>query len=111
MLAAQLDQRVTIERLTNSVDALGTPVKTWATLAEVAANVKEGTGNNAKSFNSNSEVEGHSFMTIFKIRHLLNFGYDCRIVFDGEQYEIKAIEKLRRLEGFNVTAQRSVNNA
>ncbi len=111
MLAAQLTERVIIDKMTMTKDTLGTPVQSWVTLATVYAAVEDSSSGGSKGFNSNAEIEKHSFMTRFKIRHLLNFGYDCRINYEGLKYEIKHIEKLRRQEGFLVTALRSENNA
>jgi SPP1 family predicted phage head-tail adaptor len=108
MLAASLKYPITIEKKTITQDTLGSPKETWSTFKTVRAAIIYGTG--ARSYETEQETLLNSYTTTFMIRHLDNFGYNCRVVFDGEIFDIIAIEKLRRRDGFRIVTQRRVSN-
>ena len=83
-------------------------METWSELATVWAGVKQAPGN--LMFDSDPDSKVHYFNTLFTIRYLEGFGYNCRIVFDSDIYTILSIDKLRRREGYNVIAERREND-
>jgi head-tail adaptor len=108
MIAAKLDQRITIEKKTIVKNGHGTPSETWSEIAARSASVEETNG--SKPFNTDTEGFTHQFNTVFTFRWLSSFGHDCRIIFNSEVFEILSIDPLRRKEGFKVIAKRKINN-
>ena len=108
MLAASLKYSITIQKKTLSQDTLGTSTETWATHKTVKSNVFYGSG--IKGYETEQEENIHSYSVTFIFRHLHDFGYDCRIQFDNEIYDIISIEKLRRRDGFKVITERRESN-
>lgn len=103
-----LNEVITIEKLTSSKDALGTPKTSWSELAEVRASVNQKTG--SKGFDSDPQESIHSYPTIFFTRFIDDFGYNCRIKYDSEVYEIKSIRKIMRRKGFEISCLRKESN-
>lgn len=108
MLSAYLNGRITIQTKTVTKDTIGTPVETWTDLADVWSGVRQSSG--SLSYDSDPDSKIHSFSTVFQIRYLEGFGYNCRIKYNGDIYDILSIETLRRREGYNVIAERRENN-
>ena len=107
MLAASLKYKITIEKKTDSKNAIGDVTETWAKLVDRRANVFHQMG--TKDFDSEVMEEINSHDMIFTFRHVADFNYDCRIIMDDIIYNIEDIEKLRRREGFKVKAMRVGN--
>ena len=114
MLTARMNMTIKIEALTEGKDALGTPTKTWAILQDnVRCEVKDSDGR--KPFDGDIEGYLHSYNKIFTFRFLTDFGYDCRIIYREEIYEILSISEAGRstpcrIEGYKVIAKRRENN-
>jgi head-tail adaptor len=108
MLASSLKYSITIQKKTETQDTLGSPVDTWADFKTVRSNVFYGTG--VRGYESEQEESLHSYSTTFIFRHLNNFGYNCRIKFDNEIFDIISIEKIRRRDGFKVITERRESN-
>ena len=114
MLSGSLNKFIDIEVLTKAVDALGTPVNTWASLeTNVRASARPSVGN--KRFDRDTEGDIHSFNTTFIFRDITGFGYDCRIIYKTNVYEILSIQEYGyssacRTEGWSVVARRMINN-
>ena len=114
MLSGSLNKLIDIEVLTKAVDALGTPTTSWASLeTNVRCSAAPSVGN--KGFDRDVEGDVHSFNTTFKFRDITGFGYNCRIKYRTEVYEILSIQEYGyssacRVEGWSVVARRYVNN-
>jgi SPP1 family predicted phage head-tail adaptor len=109
MLAATLKHRITIQKKTDSVDSLGSPVETWSDFKTVKAGVFYGSG--AKRYETEQEGNTHSYNTVFLIRFLRNFNYSCRIKYNGETFVILAIEAIERNKGFRIVTERRESDA
>jgi SPP1 family predicted phage head-tail adaptor len=108
MLAAQLSEKITIQRSTVSKDGLGSPTTAWSDLRTVWARVIDNSG--TKAYDSDPSIRLNLSTMTFEFRHLIGFGYDCRIIYSGEVYEVQHIIPLRRKEGFKVLTERRQNN-
>ena len=114
MLAAKLNRLIDIESLSEGSDALGTPTQTWSLLqGNVKCEVRQNDG--TKKFDGDIEGNVHAFNTIFIFRYLESFGYNCRIKYSDEIYEILSINDYGRVspcrvQGHKVITKRRVNN-
>lgn len=104
MLSAYLKYSITIRKKTMTADTLGAVKPTYASLGTRRSDVIYGGG--AKVFDGDQSGNVHTYTVTFIFRYIENFDYDCDIVFDGDVYDIKSIEKLRRREGFKVITER-----
>jgi len=108
MLAASLNRVITIQRKTSSKDSLGTPTETWSDLQTMRSGVYYTGG--SKVWESDQQGELHLSAVVFIFRYLSNFGYDCRIKYDDDIFEITSIEKLNRRDGYRVVTRRREDN-
>lgn len=82
-----LDRRITIETPTSTKDATGAPTLSWATLAEVGANMKWKGGDESEVL---SKVTAKTRVQ-FLIRYRTDIDHSMRISYDGDYYNILAI--------------------
>ena len=90
-----LNRRVTIERKTGGVDAIGQPLpEGWETLAQVWANVRHLSGSESiKADTVTSEVKAS-----IRIRYRSDIDAGMRVVLGAKTYEIRAVmpDEVRR---------------
>ena len=88
MRAGQLNRRVTIERKTGGVDAIGQPLpEGWETFAQVWANVRHLSGSESiKAGAVTSEVKAS-----IRIRYRSDINAGMRVVLGAKTYEIRAV--------------------
>jgi len=104
MQIGRLDRRITIERAGESRDAYGELIRTYATLAEVWANVTSG---GASSSGGHEELTGSELRRAlerreFKVRYsatVAAVGPEDRVIYDGRTYDVRAVRELGRREG------------
>lgn len=107
MPVGDLDQRVTIQRATQTTGSMGDVSKTWATLATVWANVKSATGRERLADDRTMATQ----MTRFRIRYRADVTEADRIVWKGETFNIRAIsDQSQRLLYMDIQAERGVGN-
>jgi SPP1 family predicted phage head-tail adaptor len=98
MKAGLLDRIITVERVGTSVDAYGTPVEGWTTVATVRAQrVRLTTEEFLRAFGSTSEA-----VAVFRIRHMDGLALADRITCEGETFDLKGIEPIGRREGLEL---------
>ena len=107
MLAASLKEVITIQVPTETQDLVGNVVQSYATLGTRRAQVIYGTGR--QSLETDIDEQIHSSNVTFIFRHIASLTHKCKIVFDGDDFIIQSIEKLRRLEGHKVITLRREN--
>ena len=90
MRAGQLNNRVVIQANTPSDNTFGEPVRSWATLATVWAEVE--TMNGAEGLASGAERT--SSPVVFTMRHRTDVTSDHRITWDGGEYDIESVENV-----------------
>lgn len=92
MRAGKLDKTIVISRVTTTVDEYGTPVEGLATVATVRAQrVKLTTEEFLRAFGNSSEA-----VAVFRVRHIDGLTLADRITCEGEAFDLKGIEPLRR---------------
>lgn len=107
MLSASLKHSITIEKRTKTRDAIGNVTETWATLGTRRAQLIYNSG--GKLYDNDAEVDVNQYQAVFIFRRLADFDYDCRIIFEGEEYIIQTIQTLYRREGHRVVTERREN--
>jgi SPP1 family predicted phage head-tail adaptor len=101
MRAGKLDRRILIQTLTETRDGAGQPVKSWSDVGTRWANVAEPTGSEGFGNLQRTARAGR----VFTIRRIDGLSPKAtRIVFDGETYDVEAIQELGRREGLVLTA-------
>lgn len=92
MRAGKLDRTIVIQIPTTTVDDYGTPVETWATLATIRAEMLQSTAKEwQRDYGASSETA-----IIFRVRYLANVALPCRIVHNGETYDLKETKEIGR---------------
>lgn len=101
MRAGELDRKIVIETLTQTRDAYGATVDTWATFATVWAKKKDLRGDEYFAAQQvNVKVDA-----IFTIRWLSGVLETMRINYDGKTWDIRNINELGRREGMELYAE------
>lgn len=98
MHAGKLDRRIVIQLKSLSQNAYGEAIETWADLAEVFAQYLTGGGNERfSSAQVYAETQGR-----FRIRWRADITPQHRIVFDGKEWDILAVDEIGRKEGLEI---------
>lgn len=101
MEAGKLDRRISIERATETTDAVGGVVQSWlpvwSGISASATPISDGERWRA------GEVAAHVDMR-FQIRWGFGAEVTDRIVYDGRIYEIEGVKEIGRREGQEITA-------
>ena len=82
-----LNNRLTIEQKDTGTDAIGQPVETWVTVAEVWGNVKYQNGLSAIKSNADVSIVKASI----RIRHRTGLDAGMRVLFDDAVFDVKAV--------------------
>ena len=86
-LASRLNRRVTIQQQLTAQDALGQPVNTWETVAEVWAEVKDVSG---REYIAAGGVQGLA-NTKITVRHIAGLVPAMRVICGADSYNIEAV--------------------
>ena len=96
----RLDKRIVIEVETTSKNAVGTPIETWTTLRECAANVYVRTGGTERD-----QAGSLPFQRVeFQIRYVDEVNYKCRILYEDAYYLIDYIETIGRKHWLKISS-------
>jgi head-tail adaptor len=97
MLSGLLDKYITIEKETTTINAVGTPIETYAKLKDTFATIKYTAGRTdfEEGEMPNTDVD-------FSIRWDTNVNYKCRIVYNSEYFKILHIELIGRKDGMRI---------
>lgn len=101
MRAGELDRKIVIERVTETQNAIGEPVASWATFATVWAAVKPVRGREYFAAQG-MQAEADS---VFRIRWLDGVTPKMRISYDGAVYDIQHVAELGRRAGLELYAR------
>lgn len=96
----RMDRRITIQRLSGSMDGAGQQSETWTDVATVWAQVIPQRGD--ERFQAR-QILGRA-VTVFKIRYLSGLLRTDRIVFDGTNYDVHDIRILGRNDKIEIDA-------
>lgn len=98
MRAGKLDRSIAIQRETSTVNDYGTPVKVWAEIATVRAEiVQASTEEFIRGWGASDEA-----LTIFRIRWMDGITNADRIVYAGRNHNIKEITEIGRRRGLEI---------
>lgn len=82
-----LNHRLTIEQKATGTDAIGQPVESWETVAEVWGNVKYQNGLSAIKSDADVSIVKASI----RIRHRTGLNAGMRVLFDDVVFDVKAV--------------------
>lgn len=103
MQAGKLDRRITIERFTATLDALGGEIRTWAPLATVWASATPSPTLRSGERPADGEPAATAEMR-FQIRWGLGVTVLDRIAYDGRHWNISRVNEIGRRVGQDITA-------
>jgi SPP1 family predicted phage head-tail adaptor len=90
--AGDLDRRITIQRATIARDTLNSPIKTWVTVATIAAGKRDTrAGERFVMQQADATID-----TVFRIRWRTDVKPSMRVLCEGLYYDIKGIVELGR---------------
>jgi SPP1 family predicted phage head-tail adaptor len=101
MQSGKMDQRITIQSNTWTVDSYGSPIFTWSDRASVAAQVIQ---RSTSEFMANYGIADKAII-IFRIRWLDGVNNADRVLFGGRQLQIKEIVALGRREALEIRCE------
>ena len=113
MKAGKMDERITIQTLTQGTGSIGNPTESWADLATVWADVQPETGKEIlETGGSRQQLENGREITErrarFFIRHRSDVTTKHRISYDSELWDIESIrvvDKDKRKDGLEILAK------
>ena len=105
---ASLDTPIALQYFTTSADSYGGLTKTWTTYESPRARVEyAATG-------SGEDYMGHVNLSVLRVEFTIRWvpsrtvSVKDRIVYDGENYDIRKIEQLGRNRFLKITAERKI---
>ncbi|MCR4300179.1 MAG: phage head closure protein, partial [Sulfuricaulis sp.] len=93
-----LDRKIRIEKRVVSQQDYGEPVPTYTLLAEVWADVRPLSG---REFFDAEQTIAEDF-TEFRTRWIEGVNAQCRILYDGNEYNVRAVHELGRRAGLRI---------
>lgn len=100
MRAGKLDQIITVQRFTNTVDDLGTPIETWTDLVTVRAQIiQQSTEEFIRGYGASDDT-----IVIFRTRWIDDITTADCVVFDGDNFNIKELKPIGRRKGLDIRA-------
>ena len=87
MLAGKLNRRITIEQRSTTQDAIGQPVETWTTVAELWADIRYQRGLEAIKAGADISVVGASI----RIRYRTGIDAGMRVTHGADVFNIQAV--------------------
>ncbi len=101
--AGKLTRSIEIQRATNTTDDAGAPVKVWSKLAAVKAELVE-------RATKDERIPDHGQISrealLFRMRWLSGVTLSDRVIYAGNDYEIKKIAEIGIRRGLEITAER-----
>ncbi len=101
MRAGTMDKLITIQRFTNTVDDFGTPIETWADVADFRAQIV--TASTDEFIRNGAEAET---VVVFRTRYLDGITTADRIAFGGQPFNIKETAEIGRRKGLELRCVR-----
>lgn len=101
MRAGKLDQSITIQRFTNTVDDYGTPVQSWTDTVTVRAQVIQ---QSTEEFIRGAQGASDETAIIFRTRWIEDITTADRVSFDGEKFNIKELKPIGRRKRLDIRA-------
>lgn len=106
MRAGLLDRKITLQRYSrNGVDENRTPIEGWADIATVPAQIIQAS---TVEFIRNGGVDETAI--IFRIRFIAGITNSDRIIYEGENFNIKEVKEIGRRKGLDLRCLRLSGN-
>jgi SPP1 family predicted phage head-tail adaptor len=103
MRAGDLDQVITIERCSTSLDVNRAPIETWAPVATVRAGIVTAlTEEFTRGRGAASETS-----IVFRIRFVDDLTLADRVIYYGETHNLKEMRELGRARGLDLRVERT----
>lgn len=100
MRAGKLDNVITIQRSTYVTDEYGVPEFTWTDLATVRAQIiQSSTEEFIRAYGASDDT-----IVIFRTRWIDDITTADRVVFNGENHDIKELKPIGRRKGLDIRA-------
>lgn len=100
----KLDKRITLQSRTTAANAYGEPVETWADVADVWAEVNYPLTQSGEVYIERVNIATTN--TEFTIRYRADVGFDWRIVYGSDSYDIERISEVGRQNYLTISAKR-----
>lgn len=97
MRAGKLDQQITVQRFTTVIDDYGTPVETWTDVATVRAQIIQASTTEFIQGGARDDT-----VMIFRTRHIEDITTADRVVYDGDEFNIKELKPIGRRKGLDI---------
>lgn len=108
ILSGNLNEKITIQKRAITYNEHHQKIPSWSTLTNILAEVRYNSG--SRTWDSDININLNTYNVTFTFRYIDNFGYDCRILYDGDYYTIVSIEKIPRKVGYRVITERREHN-
>ena len=102
MRAGRLDRTITLQTRTDTLDDAGTPTTTWTTLATLRAELRQ----NAAAEEMRAWGGSNELLEVFRTYFLDGVTTDCRVLFEGEAFDVVRIVEIGRRKGLDITVKR-----
>ncbi|QOZ76714.1 head-tail adaptor protein [Bradyrhizobium sp. CCBAU 53351] len=102
MRAGNLDRLIEIQRRTTGLKLNGTPIETWATFATMRAQLLK------NATDDREDARGHTTDAVltFRMYYFASLSLNDRLLYEGQQYDVKQITEIGRRVGMDVTCER-----
>lgn len=97
MRSGKLDQVITVQRFTNTVGDYGTPIETWTDLVTVRAQIIQASTTEFIQGGARDDT-----VMIFRTRWIEDITTADRVVFDGENFNVKELKPIGRAKGLDI---------
>lgn len=103
--AGKMDRRIKLQRAVEAQDGFGTPIKTWQDIASKPTVWAEVEPLGGRETFASQELLAEADSR-FRVRYRTDITVEMRIVYQGDNYDIKSIAELGRHEGLEILAKR-----
>jgi head-tail adaptor len=102
MRAGNLDRLIEIQRRTTTIGLGGTVGQTWTTFATMRAQLLK----NATDDREDARGRTTDAVLTFRMYYFASLSLNDRLLYEGQQFEIKGISEIGRRVGMDVTCER-----
>lgn len=104
MRAGKLDRSITVQSFTSTVNDYGTPIETWTDVATVRAQIIQSSTEEFLTSGATDET-----VIIFRTRYFGAVAPKSRILFEGEEYNVREVKEIGRRKGLDLRCERKVS--
>ena len=101
MRSGKLDQQITVQRYTSTVDDYGVSTMTWSDVATVRAQIIQ---QSTDEYLRGAQGAVDEIAVVFRVRWIEDITTADRIAFDGENFNIRELKPIGRRKGLDIRA-------